>query len=81
MNIETNGTILPPNGVDWICVSPKAGSKTLLKEGNEIKIVYISFKRDISKIVKNPDKKIYLETQKRVRGVIPMFKTYVVNFV
>ena len=38
--IETNGTILPPNGIDWICVSPKAGSKTLLKEGNEIKIIY-----------------------------------------
>jgi 7-carboxy-7-deazaguanine synthase (Cx14CxxC type) len=38
--VETNGTILPPEGIDWICVSPKAGSEFKLKKGNEIKIVY-----------------------------------------
>lgn len=38
--IETNGTILPPDGIDWICVSPKAGSEWILKRGNEIKLVY-----------------------------------------
>ncbi len=38
--IETNGTILPPVGIDWICVSPKTNSKMILKKGNEIKIVY-----------------------------------------
>jgi 7-carboxy-7-deazaguanine synthase len=38
--IETNGTLRPPNGVDWICVSPKAGSKTILRSGNELKLVY-----------------------------------------
>lgn len=38
--IETNGTLEPPNGVDWICVSPKAGSKTILRSGNELKLVY-----------------------------------------
>ena len=38
--IETNGTILPPDGIDWICVSPKAGSEWVLNRGNEIKLVY-----------------------------------------
>ncbi len=38
--IETNGTILPPAGVDWVCVSPKAGADFVLKEGHELKLVY-----------------------------------------
>lgn len=38
--IETNGTIPVPNGVDWICVSPKAGTDVVVQEGNEIKLVY-----------------------------------------
>jgi 7-carboxy-7-deazaguanine synthase len=38
--IETNGTMLPPDGIDWICVSPKAGAEWILKHGNEIKLVY-----------------------------------------
>ncbi|MAT15392.1 MAG: 7-carboxy-7-deazaguanine synthase [Planctomyces sp.] len=40
MAIETNGTRLPPEGIDWICVSPKAGSDFKLKSGNELKLVY-----------------------------------------
>lgn len=38
--IETNGTLLPPDGIDWICVSPKAGAEFRLKYGDELKIVY-----------------------------------------
>lgn len=38
--IETNGTRLPPPGVDWICVSPKAGAALELRRGNELKLVY-----------------------------------------
>jgi len=38
--IETNGTLEPPGGVDWVCVSPKAGSKTILRNGDELKLVY-----------------------------------------
>lgn len=38
--IETNGTILPPPGVDWICVSPKAGSDLALRRGDELKLVF-----------------------------------------
>ncbi|KUG24344.1 queuosine biosynthesis quee radical sam [hydrocarbon metagenome] len=38
--VETNGTLLPPLGIDWICVSPKAGAKLLLRSGNELKLVF-----------------------------------------
>jgi 7-carboxy-7-deazaguanine synthase len=38
--IETNGTQLPPPGVDWICVSPKARAELVLKGGNELKLIY-----------------------------------------
>lgn len=38
--VETNGTILPPAGLDWICVSPKAGAATLLRSGDELKLVF-----------------------------------------
>jgi 7-carboxy-7-deazaguanine synthase len=38
--IETNGTRLPPSGVDWVCVSPKARAPLLLRAGQEIKLIY-----------------------------------------
>ena len=38
--IETNGTILPPKNIDWICVSPKRNTNLLLKKGDELKLVY-----------------------------------------
>lgn len=40
VGIETNGTQLPPPGVDWICVSPKADADFVLKRGNELKLIY-----------------------------------------
>jgi 7-carboxy-7-deazaguanine synthase len=38
--IETNGTRLPPPGVDWICVSPKADATLVLRVGHELKLVF-----------------------------------------
>ena len=38
--IETNGTQPAPNGIDWICVSPKARADLVLTSGNELKLVY-----------------------------------------
>lgn len=38
--IETNGTIVPPAGIDWICVSPKSTSELVIEKGNELKLVY-----------------------------------------
>lgn len=38
--IETNGTKLPPAGIDWICVSPKANAELVLRAGDELKLIY-----------------------------------------
>ena len=38
--VETNGTQRPPAGLDWICVSPKAGADLVLRSGDELKLVY-----------------------------------------
>jgi len=38
--VETNGTIEAPPGLDWICVSPKAGAPLVATSGDELKLVY-----------------------------------------
>lgn len=38
--VETNGTLTPPVGIDWICVSPKAEADWILRSGNELKLVF-----------------------------------------
>lgn len=38
--VETNGTQVPPDGLDWICVSPKAGAELILRHGDELKLVF-----------------------------------------
>jgi 7-carboxy-7-deazaguanine synthase len=40
IGVETNGTLDPPAGLDWICVSPKAGAELRIRAGNEMKLVY-----------------------------------------
>jgi 7-carboxy-7-deazaguanine synthase len=38
--VETNGTLDPPPGLDWICVSPKANTELRIKSGHELKLVF-----------------------------------------
>ncbi len=38
--VETNGTLAPPPGIDWTCVSPKADAPLVLDHGDELKLVY-----------------------------------------
>jgi 7-carboxy-7-deazaguanine synthase (Cx14CxxC type) len=38
--VETNGTVLPPKGIDWLCMSPKAGSQRVVETGQELKLVF-----------------------------------------
>lgn len=40
IGVETNGTIAAPAGIDWLCVSPKAGSETVQRTGDELKLVW-----------------------------------------
>ncbi len=44
--IETNGTLASPAGVDWICVSPKAGATVVQASGQELKLVYPQKERE-----------------------------------
>ncbi len=38
--VETNGTLAAPQGIDWLCVSPKAGAATVIERCDELKLVY-----------------------------------------
>jgi 7-carboxy-7-deazaguanine synthase len=38
--VETNGTVAVPEGIDWVCVSPKADAKLVVTAGDELKVVY-----------------------------------------
>ncbi len=38
--VETNGSVVAPSGIDWVCVSPKAGADWVQKNGHELKLVY-----------------------------------------
>ena len=38
--VETNGTVALPHGLDWICVSPKAGTTLVVTKGDELKLIY-----------------------------------------
>ncbi len=40
VGVETNGTVPAPGGLDWICVSPKAGADVVQRTGDELKLVY-----------------------------------------
>ena len=38
--VESNGTVPAPAGIDWLCISPKAGAETVQRSGDELKLVY-----------------------------------------
>lgn len=38
--VETNGTVAAPEGIDWVCVSPKAGAQLVQRTGDELKLVF-----------------------------------------
>ncbi len=50
--VETNGTLEPPPGIDWICVSPKADAPLALIAGNELKLVYPQPEPDIAALAR-----------------------------
>jgi 7-carboxy-7-deazaguanine synthase len=75
--VETNGTVLAPAGVDWLCVSPKAGASFVQQSGDELKLVFpqtvfdpsefehLSFKRFFLQPMDGPDR--ILNTELAVR--------------
>ncbi|AHF04616.1 7-cyano-7-deazaguanine reductase [Marichromatium purpuratum 984] len=40
VGVETNGTLALPGGIDWVCVSPKAGAELVVRRGDELKLIY-----------------------------------------
>jgi len=40
IGVETNGTVSAPDGIDWLCVSPKANAQVVQRSGSELKLVY-----------------------------------------
>jgi 7-carboxy-7-deazaguanine synthase (Cx14CxxC type) len=38
--VESNGTVAAPEGIDWLCISPKAGSEVIQRSGDELKVVW-----------------------------------------
>ncbi|MHC2088773.1 7-carboxy-7-deazaguanine synthase [Methylobacterium sp. CM6244] len=45
--VETNGTLAAPEGIDWICVSPKAGNPLVQRSGHELKLVFPQVEVDL----------------------------------
>jgi 7-carboxy-7-deazaguanine synthase len=52
--VETNGTVEPPAGIDWLCVSPKAGSTLRVKQGQELKVVIPQDGLDLAALAELP---------------------------
>ena len=40
VGVESNGTVAAPDGIDWLCISPKANAGLVQKTGHELKLVY-----------------------------------------
>ena len=52
--VETNGTVEAPAGIDWLCVSPKAGSVLVVRAGHELKVVVPQAGLDLDALVELP---------------------------
>ena len=59
--IETNGTQQVPEGIDWICVSPKAEAEWVLRSGDELKLIYPQAGIDPAALVDLPFRHFFLQ--------------------
>lgn len=59
--VETNGTVPPPADIDWLCVSPKAGSQLLVKQGQELKLVFPQIHADPAQFAELDFEYFYLQ--------------------
>jgi len=59
--IETNGTRAAPDGIDWTCVSPKAGAELVLRAGDELKVVYPQAGLDLDELAALPFDHLFLQ--------------------
>ena len=59
--VETNGTISAPQGIDWVCVSPKAGAAWIQRSGDELKLVYPQSGLDPAELGDLPFRNFFLQ--------------------
>lgn len=59
--VETNGTCAPPPGIDWLCVSPKAGAPLALRHGDELKVVHPQPDLDLAALERLPFRHFFLQ--------------------
>lgn len=52
--IETNGTLALPDDIDWVCVSPKAGTELAVRSGQELKVIYPQAGLDLQQLITLP---------------------------
>src|SRR5208283_4348659 len=59
--VESNGTIAAPAGLDWLCISPKAGAELAQRSGNELKLVYPQSGADPEEFERLPFRHFFLQ--------------------
>jgi 7-carboxy-7-deazaguanine synthase len=59
--VETNGTLTPPQGIDWLCVSPKAGSELVILSGQELKLVFPQLGAEPNRFINHNFEHFYLQ--------------------
>lgn len=59
--VETNGTVAAPRGIDWLCVSPKAGAPLVQRSGTELKLVFPQEGLDPSEVADLPFDQFFLQ--------------------
>jgi 7-carboxy-7-deazaguanine synthase (Cx14CxxC type) len=61
ISVETNGTLVAPEGIDWLCVSPKANADFVQRQGTELKLIYPQPKFDPADFLDLPFSFFYLQ--------------------
>ncbi|HEX6703899.1 MAG TPA: 7-carboxy-7-deazaguanine synthase [Albitalea sp.] len=61
IGVETNGTLAAPAGIDWICVSPKAGAPLVQRSGHELKVVVPQDGLALDELAALPFERLYVQ--------------------
>ena len=59
--VESNGTVVAPEGIDWLCISPKAGAPLLQRQGQELKVVVPQAGLDLDALAALPFEQHFLQ--------------------
>ncbi|MBF0326170.1 MAG: 7-carboxy-7-deazaguanine synthase [Alphaproteobacteria bacterium] len=74
--VETNGTIALPAGLDWVCVSPKAGTELKVAAGEEVKLVWPQDGIDPDALLRLPFRHFFLQPRDGVAGSVQECVSY-----